>query len=554
LLKAYEGDNVQIRMLQGGQEEQHVLHVHGLKWLFEPSSPNSGYTDSQYIGISEHFELVTNIPPSPDEDRDKRDFVDRLYEYSSTDNLWDGMWGLLRAYDKLQTGLAALPNNPDGKVANENFLNEQVCPNGAPARNFTVTAIRARDILPGGEGLTYNRRFDIEDHNAILFVDSSDFSAYQSGAKRAEPLILRAEAGDCIHLTLKNSLPSSIPEEDSWNVLPPIIDGFNFNQIRASNRVGLHPQLLGLDVSEDDGGNVGFNEDQVVAPGGQRTYTWYAGDIKLDANGNSVQAPIEFGATALRDMGDVIKHASHGAVGALIIEPRGSNWTTDSGTDASATVRNSAGATLFREFVLVFHDDLSLRSDFPFPDTTLTRATLNNGTNALMNNSGGDEFEDSGQKGFNYRTEPLWARLGIPPENAPDATNALDQTNVLSSNAPNPGCGGPCGDPETPVFTARVGTPVRFRLIMPAGHPRQHAFTIYGHHFQFEPWSANSTVLGGNPSSFETSAYSSIAPVRSLNILTTAGGVMQRPRDYLFRNQTNLMLNGGQWGIFRVTP
>ena len=539
LLRAYEGDKVQFRLLQGGQSEQHVFNVHGVKWLVEPSSPNSGYADTQYIGISEHFTLATVMPPMPDEE--DVGFTDRLWSYAATDNLWDGMWGIVRTYEGLRSGLAALSNNPDGKVANKNFPNRQICPTGAPEREFSVTAILARDLLPGG-ALVYNQRFGIKDPNAILFIRSSDKNELRSGAKKPEPLILRAAAGDCIKLTLENNLPSVLPEANSWTLVPPTIEDFNYNQIRTSNRVSLHPQLLAADTTEDDGSEIGYNEDSTVHPGGRRTYKWYAGDIKLDSNGRPVEAPIEFGATGLRDMGDVIKHASHGAVGALIIEPKDSSWTTDPGTRASATVRDPYGNLLFREFVLVYHDDLSLQSDWLTPGTVVPVIT------------GAEEpVESGGQKGFNYRTEPLWARLGQPADAGNDLNN-FDQTNLLSSTATNLGCGGPCGDPETPVFTARAGNPVRFRLVNVAGHPRQHAFSIYGHHWQFEPWKNNSTEQGFNPVSFEVFSYASIAPPRSLNILTTAGGLMRIPGDYLYRDQSPFPMGEGRWGIFRVTP
>ena len=59
--------------------------------------------------------------------------------------------------------------------------------------------------------------------------------------------------------------------------------------------------------------NVGFNTDSTIAPGKTYTYIWYAGDRKFDSKGKFVAAPIEFGATNLRDIGDVIKHSSHGA-------------------------------------------------------------------------------------------------------------------------------------------------------------------------------------------------------------------------------------------------
>jgi hypothetical protein len=133
--------------------------------------------------------------------------------------------------------------------------------------------------------------------------------------------------------------------------------------------------------------------------------------------------------------------------------------------------------------------------------------------------------------------------------------NRQDFTNTLSSTAPNPGCDGPCGDPETPVFTAKAGTPVRFRVIDVQGHPRQHGYTVFGHHWNFEPWQANSTVQGNNPFTFEVGSYSGIGPTRHLNILiNSAGGVNKVPGDYLYRTQESFQFTSGLWGIFRVIP
>ena len=38
-----------------------------------------------------------------------------------------------------------------------------------------------------------------------------------------------------------------------------IVEGFNANQVKPSNQVGLHPQLVAYDVVSSDGANVGFN-------------------------------------------------------------------------------------------------------------------------------------------------------------------------------------------------------------------------------------------------------------------------------------------------------
>ncbi|HKY04187.1 MAG TPA: copper oxidase, partial [Blastocatellia bacterium] len=539
ILRAYEGDKVQVRLIQGAQEEQHAFTMHGVKWLFEPGTPgqptpnNSGWNNSQHVGISEHFEFVLDgVLGQNNNAPDKK--VDYLYSSAATDNLWDGQWGLLRAFQGAQPGLAFLPNNlnPSAKSSST------VCPQGAPFREFFVEAWAARDLLPGG-ALVYNQKFGITDPNAILFVESSDVAALRAGTKKPEPLILRAAAGDCINVILRNNLPSVLPEQDSWNMVPMIVNGFNFNQVKSSNRVSLHPQLLAMNPQLNDGANVGFNEDTTVAPGKSFTYIWYAGDHKLDSKGKPIAAPIEFGATNLRDMGDVIKHSSHGAVGQLIIEPQGSTWTTVGNSKATADVRNAAGALLFREFSVLYQDDLSLRR---------------NGQ-PLKNIVETDDSEDSGMKAFNYRTEPFWARLGFDIDLNLEDQNQKDFSNVLSSTASNPGCNGPCGDPETPIFTAKAGTAVRFRVTQAAGHPRQHAFAVFGHHWNFEPWQNNSTTLGNNPLTFEVGAFGGISATRHLNILTTAGGLTKTTGDFLYRSQEAFQFSGGGlWGIFRVTP
>ncbi|MEP6636572.1 MAG: multicopper oxidase domain-containing protein, partial [Acidobacteriota bacterium] len=112
LLTAYEGDRTMIRLIQGAQEEQHVFTAHEVKWLFEPSAPNSGYRNAQQIGISEHFEfelsplpMIANDPTqysSSYSDKGKN-FSDHLYASAATDNLWDGQWGILRIYQGVQS-------------------------------------------------------------------------------------------------------------------------------------------------------------------------------------------------------------------------------------------------------------------------------------------------------------------------------------------------------------------------------------------------------------------------------------------------------------------
>lgn len=714
LLWGYEHDRVQIRLVQGAQEENHVFTAHGLKWLSQPGSLNSGYMNAQHIGISEHFEFDAKIEEWGSRIEQP---VDHLYSSSATDNLWDGMWGILRVFPdpKGQTD-ASTPANSDashnaetplGNTAQtdaptalaaeqlpkaaashakkpskaslqerkraskirrdklkrspefEAFLaldsevggpseddgdrlvsgtatksrdrqekkiklaTKALCRGVGPEREriYNVSAWLAQDVLPGGV-LKYNERFGIGDPNAILFIEDPKASGdsnfdietkrlallreFKDGKRTPEPLILRARAGDCIHVRLTNHLPDVMPDwpfelakhnansEDenkkrwegtwSYNMVPPIAEQFNFNQIASSNHVGLHPQLMFQNLYRDDAANVGNNKRSTVAPGKSESYTWFAGGNVQEPDGTISDdvRPIEFGVVALRDMADVIKHTSHGAIGALVIEPQCSHWEPGGKSQATKQVSHWEPVdgrcpskpdqpASFQEFVLLYQDDLSLKHGMYRPPTeeelkrqpALSRA--GSPGVPLPNLRNGDDSEDSGQKAFNYRTEPLWARLGAGgPATGPAAMMQYDFSKAFSSKLTvdgkcefdgitDPKNSPAACDPETPLFSAKVGDEVRFRVVHPGGHPRNHAFTLFGHNWQSLPWTHNSTVMGSNPHSDVVGSTNGIGPARHVNIVTRAGGACGVPGDFMYRTQEGFMFGGGLWGIFRVT-
>lgn len=160
LLRVYEGDKVQMRWMVGATEESHNVSVHGVKWLYEPSDPDSGYRNSQAAGISEHFEFLLQAANPVKGDWPSADY---LYEMgSAVDDRWNGAWGILRAYNGglgLLPDLKPLPNNPDGKSprnANSKAF-AGVCPRNAPERKYSVTAVTAQQALAEGT-LVYNAR------------------------------------------------------------------------------------------------------------------------------------------------------------------------------------------------------------------------------------------------------------------------------------------------------------------------------------------------------------------------------------------------------------
>lgn len=623
LLFAYQGERVNIRLIQGAQESQHVFNMHGLKWKTQPGSPRSGWTNAQQLGISEHFEFDMHL--------DKDETTDFLYASPEVGNLWHGAWGIMRGYKRgAKTGpnesrleWDGLPRLHDSSTSRPSADSNDVCPRTLPndtKHTVTVGAWLAKDILPAHK-LIYNPSFQLADPNAILFVDMTKEAAayqkvidelrkqseekkpkedwekvlellieelgtsspsgrtirneilehvkvnhrswplqlmlmksYETATRIPEPLILRAAVGDCLTVKLENHLPHELQDgsavRESWsaNEMPGLVQGFNFNQFNMSNRVSLHAALVEMNTRGQDGAAVGLNLDSTVAPGTFKTYEWFAGEFRKDDYGATKSVGLEFGAIPLRDMGDVIKHSSHGAIGALIIEPKGSTWELDPSTAASATVRykDSNGAEqYFREFVLLYQDDVSLRlSGEP-----------------VVNRAGVDDVYDLGQKAFNYRTEPLWARLGLSPGVDLETLNQMDHTHALSSKVAHPGCPAPPCDPVTPFFIAKAGDPVRFRIVNPSGHSRQHGFTLHGHEWVLEPWECKEDKNGSCDSLVQAEPQSTtnrigssggLGPARHVDILTTAGGPAKVPGDYLYRTQESFQFDSGLWGILCV--
>jgi hypothetical protein len=561
MLRAYENDRVQVRVLVGGQEEGHNFNIHGIKWLQEPGNPDSGYRNSQMMGISEHFEfIVPQLVKNPQGSQ-----VDRLWSAGSgTDDLWNGLWGIFRAYTSTRVDLKALPDNVNGRFPidpNVAGTFDFSCPKNAPVRAFDVTAVTSQQVLPGGR-LTYNGRNDVIagslfDPTSILYFHTADLVLDVTGNPTGlqpnvpvEPLVIRAAAGDCIQVTLRNKLPSTLLELDGWNTLPMIVDLFNANDVKPSNYVGLHPQMLYYDVSRYDGTNVGSNASQAVAPGGSTTYQWYAGDVRVNPDGTITPTPIEFGATNLISA-DRIEHASKGAFGALIIEPQGATWTYDTKYRTAATVTAPGGT--FRELTLMFQNDVNLRTE-----SSLTRrCALVNPTTGFVAGHGtplenvgcADDAEDTGAKAVNYRTEPLWKRMGYEPGRNQSVTDDFTTWSDVLSNSKVGGV-----DPQTPVYTATRGQAVRMRILQAGGHPRNGVFALNGHVWDVQPFLNSSTQLGQNTFSLWSGTRFGIGPTDHHNLLLRfgAGGKFSVPGDYLFRDHAAVNFGGGIWGLLRV--
>jgi len=586
LLRAYAGDDVQIRTLTGAHINPHNFTLHDLKWLAEGSFPDSGWRASQTMGISEHFEQIFRVPSWV-----SGRSADYLYMGGAAAiEQAGGNWGLLRAYGRARDDLRPLPQNHQP----ERNAQAPVCPSGPATklRRYTVVATTAKQALGGS--LVFNARAGgASQAAAILYFKLSDLSCPGNkpdlkctavDPKHPEPLVLRANAGDCIEVTLYNAIDKSViagtAGANAPNLLPvaqtnpPTFAGVACGGTgepaclgsQISTEVGLHPQLVSFDVTKGNAFNAGNNPQQTVAKLGEpRTYTWYAGNVDTSVDPPRY-IPIEFGAANLLPS-DVINHYQLGLFGALVIEPQGATgWQPEGGT--TAVVRDAKGAFSFREFVLAMEDGVST-------------STLGIGNDPL--------------DAFNYRSEPLKNRSCADPKNPTEVACVLSSKTALCCERFNAKgvCkqSGPCGDPQTPILEACAGEQVRLRVVHPGGINTDNTFELFGHVWTETPYMSQG-LLGCTPPTTHTNLYSSSiisddrgctfaslgkggplplygprqdtlsewqgfhlghGPSNHFDILIEkAGGRNAVTGDYLYRSYPAMHFALGPWGIFRV--
>lgn len=505
IIETYPGDPVKIRLIQGAHETQHNFNLHGLSWKKESGNNDSEITSTQTIGMSEQFSM--DIQPNPVGVKQR----DYLWSSQPIEDLWSGLWGFVRVWGEQNEGLKSLPDRAalknkidvakfkEMRKTNRNPIRPKKpgnpCPPSAPVRKFDVTAFM-KDIQ-------YNKAGD-HDPYGIMFALSKDVAAIKNGTKPIEPLVIRANEGECIQVTLKNNLPLDPPENKND---PDILMASKVSW-KNSNRVSLHPQMVQYDVQGSDGATIGYNHDQTIAPGETITYHWYADK--------------EHGGTILYDYGDIRSHRLHGAYAGLIIEPKGSQYrdpktgkTLLSGTRADIIV---PGKPDFREQVLMFSDGLyTIGKDGSAP----TPGEFDPLTGEFL------DMEDRGEKGINYSSEPFKHRLAANP----------DKSLVFSSIIH--------GDPSTPIPEAYMGDPIRLRVMHTADRSRGSVFTLHSHRWRYQWTDPNSKIV---------SSQGSLTPGESLDIIPIqSDGFMNGAGDYLYREmKLRRYLEGGLWGILRI--
>ncbi|RFU61435.1 multicopper oxidase domain-containing protein [Peribacillus glennii] len=463
ILRAYVGDPIKIRLVHGGVKETHTFHYHVHQWLAEPTDYDSELLDVQAISPQNQY-TITPLYGAGSLHGAAGDAIIHCHLYP---HFGEGMWGIQRNFNTLQDGSQCYPNGvpiaalqplpsqpcpPEPTAEKPGFPNfipgiagckaprpplvgdrevtvlernafdpnavpgavfTNPCPLDAPVREFDISLIQ----MP----IIYNKE-GWHDPEGRLYVLAKDEEDVLAGRKPPEPLVIRANAGECIRLHFSNKLPE-------------VLGGNAFQLVTRTYEAGMHVHFVKFDPIVADGANVGWNYNSGILPGETITYQWFA-DVELKA-------------TFWHDHLFANEHQNHGVFAAINLQPRFSKFMDPHTGDAveSGTQVMVVNPLIpdFREFNLFVHDFAMLfdannvpLNPPPFPGSP----------------------DDPGVMGINYRSEPLQFRL------KPDC----DPAYVFSSWVH--------GDPVTPLLETYNGDPVRLRLIQGA-HEESHSFNLH---------------------------------------------------------------------------
>ncbi|HEU5475935.1 MAG TPA: hypothetical protein VFV67_35365 [Actinophytocola sp.] len=519
LFRAYAGDPVVIRTIGLGERIE-ALRFQGHRFARERFNNDGELVDAATTGISERFDYVLDGGAGGP----ARMAGDYLYYSTRNFAFESGGWGIFRVHDRRRSDLQPLPDrtappsgtgfplltpatgdtqttpgpNPPAPSSSNVTSSANPCPSTAPTRSYDVSVFN--QTLPTAPQA---------DTNGIMYSLTSDMAAIRAGTKRAEPLVLRVNQGDCLQVTLRNQIAAGT--------------------LYGGTRAGFDLGKLLYNPQTSAGTAVGLNPDTSVAAGQTITLRFMA-DRQL-------------GTSVFQNLGSTAS-MRHGGYGQVIVEPRGATWF-DSATGAQlgatrtasqAIIRASSGN--FREFnvslstnaqhftrsIHEYHDVVAgagKPTDFPIFNT-FPLATAPVFTN------------------INYSSAPLTTRLGLttsPPNPDPAWEFAFSSTQF--------------GDPATPIFRANAGDPIVMRLSIGASDSF-HMFSVGGHIFPQDPnmWNGGSDRRS---QLLPTRAFTA-GETGEIELVGGAGGTTRATGDYLYGDMRQAFAEAGAWGIFRVLP
>ena len=478
MVRAYLGDAIVFRLVDVTMNESNVFTISGHNFLTERYAGDANRKNSIHIGIAERYDLVVPQAGGP-----RLQPGDYMYFNGRSSKLSEGSWGIIRVLDKEVPDLKPLPNAAYGAPGLKKSL--PICPADAPVKTFNVVAMDFPQMKfnPNVEEaieVDFERTIEVANPDAKIYILEEE-AAKVSGEFQPMPLTIRANVGDCLKVKLTNKMKES--------------------------RASFSAFSLAFNPKDSQGVNLGNNPgDQTVAPGGSRTYTYYADPL--------------FGETQslVWDWGNVAMNPRNGLFGGVVIGPKGSQYR-DPKTGADISLKNAWAADVivdrtiqgnenranYRDVALFFQDEDNIigTSFMPYVQNV------------------------AGLIGVNYRNEPYLYR----EEQGCSLGKMFQPCNVDEP-----------ADPATPLIEAHAGDPVRIH-VFGASNEQNGMFTLEKHEWPIEPFMRGADHI----SVVEFSGSEGIDV-----FVPSAGGPYSMAGDYVYSNARLPYSQSGQWGYLRV--
>jgi FtsP/CotA-like multicopper oxidase with cupredoxin domain len=393
------------------------------------------------------------------------------------------------------------------------------CARGAKVRRYRLVAI-AVDITLNrfGDHDPKGRMYALEeDLDSVRAEEARNAAARGSDAATEpavslglqddaiQPLILRVHPGECLRISLRN---------DS-----------------KDEAASFHLHSSSLRVAGTRRPAVATNPRATARPGATVSYEWMVPSGEPE------------GTHYFHSHGNTREQTSHGLFGAVVVEPKGTEWLDPqsgrplrSGWAAVITTPNGPD---FREFALVYHEIgnekyqlLDARGRFvPLVDPLLS------------------DYRPS-SRALNYRSEPFMNRMRLQQQR----TGFIDESLAYSSYT--------FGDPATPIMRAYLGDPVKQRVIH-GGSEVFHVHHVHGGAIRWrrQPGVERAGIDVGlskhpplTPQASERVDSQGIGPAETFDIENEcgAGGCQQSAGDFLYHCHVAHHYFAGMWGIWRV--
>jgi FtsP/CotA-like multicopper oxidase with cupredoxin domain len=412
------------------------------------------------------------------------------------------------------------------------------CPSGVPVKTYDISAIniqitlnRFLDYFPGylyvlTEDVAKVRAEEKKNKDARKSNDPYPAAGVSIGLQGdlLQPLVIRANAGDCVRITLRNQL-GELKEDGSVKI------------DKDGDPVSIHIHGSSFIVRSTGQAATMTNKDTLVKPGNSQEFEWYI-------PGDEPDKAHHFHSHAVREQW------SQGMFGALVVEPRGSRylspWTGQELKSGWMAMIQGSGSPDFREFAIFYHEI----GDEVFRINKKKDGELLDQRDALT-----DTYRPGG-RGLNLRSEPHGTRLALQQERH----GIHDESQGYGSYT--------FGDPATTVPRSYLGDPTKFRMMGGAE-------VIHSHHLHggSDRWPRSpeavtkaefnfaATANGTGPVKFPPIRTSSerldvqaIGAGESYNqvIECGSGGCAYGAGDYTFHCHIPQHYVTGMWGFWRV--